>query len=106
MMCSKALIGGQALDLLATDQQISFETLERIHRGKTGALFVAAATCGALTAGASAEPIASLAAFAKNLGIPRRKVEAMIAHVAHYAGWPVAVGAFRVLDEVWPASSE
>jgi 4-carboxymuconolactone decarboxylase len=43
---------------------------------------------------------------AKNLGIPRRKVEAMIAHVAHYAGWPVAVGAFRVLDEVWPASSE
>jgi 4-carboxymuconolactone decarboxylase len=43
---------------------------------------------------------------AKNLGIPRRKVETMIAHVAHYAGWPVAVGAFRVLDEVWPASSE
>ena len=41
------LIGGQALDLQATDQQISFETLERIHRGKTGALFVAAATCGA-----------------------------------------------------------
>ena len=37
------LIGGQALDLQATDQQISFETLERIHRGKTGALFVAAA---------------------------------------------------------------
>ena len=43
---------------------------------------------------------------AKNLGIPRRKIEAMIGHVAHYAGWPVAVGAFRVLDEVWPASSE
>ena len=39
------LIGGQALDLLATDQQISFEMLERIHRGKTGALFVAAASC-------------------------------------------------------------
>ena len=29
--------------------------LERIHRGKTGALFVAAASCGALTAGAAAE---------------------------------------------------
>ena len=52
------LIGGQALDLQATDQAISFEMLERIHRGKTGALFVAAATCGALTAGAAAEPIA------------------------------------------------
>jgi alkylhydroperoxidase/carboxymuconolactone decarboxylase family protein YurZ len=23
--------------------------------------------------------------------------------VAHYAGWPVAVSAFRVLDEVWKA---
>ena len=33
------LIGGQAIDLLATDQQITFEMLERIHCGKTGALF-------------------------------------------------------------------
>ena len=48
------LIGGQAADLLATDQGISFEMLERIHRGKTGALFSAAATAGAMTAGASA----------------------------------------------------
>ncbi len=47
------LIGGQAADLLADRRrQISFEMLERIHRGKTGALFVAAATSGALTAGA------------------------------------------------------
>jgi 4-carboxymuconolactone decarboxylase len=43
---------------------------------------------------------------AKNLGIPREKIEAMIAHVAHYAGWPVAVGAFRVLEEVWPADAK
>lgn len=38
---------------------------------------------------------------ARNLGIPREKLEAMIAHVAHYAGWPVAVSAARVLDTVW-----
>src|SRR5207237_1156793 len=69
------LIGGQAIDLLATDQQISFETLERIHRGKTGALFVAAATCGALTAGAAAEPIAAFTAFAKSLGLAFRLVD-------------------------------
>ena len=37
------LIGGQATDLLATEQQIDFEMLERIHRGKTGALFSASA---------------------------------------------------------------
>ena len=63
------LIGGQAADLLATEQQIGFEMLERIHRGKTGALFSAAATAGGMTAGASAEAIGSLAAFAKNLGL-------------------------------------
>ena len=38
---------------------------------------------------------------ARNLGIPRAKLEELITHVAHYAGWPVAVSAFRVLDEVW-----
>ena len=63
------LIGGQAADLLATDTQISFETLERIHRGKTGALFNASATAGALTAGASPAHIANLSAFAKNVGL-------------------------------------
>jgi geranylgeranyl diphosphate synthase type II len=63
------LIGGQAADLLATDQQINFETLERIHRGKTGALFSAAATAGAIVSGASAEVLRSLAAYAKNLGL-------------------------------------
>lgn len=40
---------------------------------------------------------------ARNLGIPREKLEGVITHVAHYAGWPVAVGAFRVLEEVWSA---
>jgi geranylgeranyl diphosphate synthase type II len=63
------LIGGQALDLLATDHDITFEALERIHRGKTGALFVAGAACGALTAGASPESISALTAYAKNLGL-------------------------------------
>ncbi len=63
------LIGGQALDLLATDQQITFEMLERIHRGKTGALFVAAASCGAITVGAGADALAALTAYAKNLGL-------------------------------------
>ena len=72
------LIGGQALDLLATDQEISFETLERIHRGKTGALFVAAASCGALTAGAPADAMTALAAYAKNLGLAFQIVDDLL----------------------------
>ena len=72
------LIGGQALDLEATDRTITFETLEKIHRGKTGALFVAAAVCGALTAGAAAEPIAALTAYAKNLGLAFQIVDDLL----------------------------
>lgn len=65
----EGLIGGQAIDLSATDQQINFETLERIHRGKTGALFSAAATAGAIASGTSPDVVRSLAAYAKNLGL-------------------------------------
>jgi 4-carboxymuconolactone decarboxylase len=39
---------------------------------------------------------------AKNLGIPRAKMEELITHIAHYAGWPCAASAFHVLNEVWP----
>lgn len=74
----EGLIGGQALDLDATDRAITFEMLERIHRGKTGALFVAAAACGALTAGAAAEPIAALTAYAKNLGLAFQIVDDLL----------------------------
>jgi geranylgeranyl pyrophosphate synthase len=72
------LIGGQAADLLATDQQISFETLERIHRGKTGALFGAAAVSGAMIADAAADAVASLGAYAKNLGLAFQIVDDLL----------------------------
>jgi len=42
---------------------------------------------------------------AKNLGIPRSTIEAMLTHAAHYAGWPCAATASGVLNEVWPAES-
>ena len=75
---TNGLVGGQAADLLATDTQIGFEMLERIHRGKTGALFVAAASAGALSAGARADAVASLAAYAKNLGLAFQIVDDLL----------------------------
>lgn len=75
---SDGLIGGQAEDLAATDQQISFETLERIHRRKTGALFSAAAVAGALTSGAAPPQVAALEAYAKNLGLAFQIVDDLL----------------------------
>jgi geranylgeranyl diphosphate synthase type II len=82
------LIGGQAADLLATDQQISFEMLERIHRGKTGALFSAAATAGAVTVNGPAESIAALQAFAKNLGLAFQIIDDLL----DVEGDPLVIG--------------
>lgn len=43
---------------------------------------------------------------ARNLGIERKKIEAVITQAAHYAGWPVALSAFNVLNEVWPVAEK
>ena len=40
---------------------------------------------------------------AKNIGVDRTKLVGVIAHAAHYAGWPAGVSGLRVLDEVWEA---
>ena len=48
------MVGGQAIDLAATGQQISQEHLERMHRHKTGALISASVRLGALAGGLTA----------------------------------------------------
>ena len=58
-------------------------------------------TCAALVAlGREAEQRLHFRG-ARNLGIERQKIEALIIHVGHYGGWPVAASALRVLAEVW-----
>jgi len=59
-------------------------------------------TCAILTALAREPEQRFHFAAARRLGIPRDKLVEMITHIAHYAGWPNAVGALRSLEEVWP----
>ncbi|WP_406610771.1 (2E,6E)-farnesyl diphosphate synthase [Agarivorans sp. JK6] len=42
------MCGGQALDIAATNQQVSLEQLERVHQHKTGAIIKAAVMLGAV----------------------------------------------------------
>lgn len=64
------MCGGQALDLAAEGKQISLESLERIHRHKTGALICAAVRLGALSAGeAGRKALPALDSFAQNIGL-------------------------------------
>ena len=89
------LIGGQADDLLATDQAITFERLERIHRLKTGVLFSAAATGGALAAGATPPQIHALSAYAKNLGLAFQIIDDLL----DVEGDPIETGKTLRRDE-------
>jgi geranylgeranyl diphosphate synthase type II len=91
---SEGLIGGEVEDLLATDTVLSFEALELIHRWKTGALFVAAATAGALTAGAHADHVAALGAYAKNLGLAFQIIDDLL----DVEGDPAETGKQRLAD--------
>jgi len=65
----QGMCGGQALDIAATDQAISLEQLEKIHRHKTGALIEAAVQLGAIAANANEQQHRALLTFAKNIGL-------------------------------------
>jgi geranylgeranyl pyrophosphate synthase len=64
------LLAGQARDLATRGTPPrNIDELELIHRGKTGALFAAAAELGGITAGADAEARGRLALYGMDLGI-------------------------------------
>jgi geranylgeranyl diphosphate synthase type II len=63
------MIGGQIVDLESEGKPIRPETLDYIHRSKTGALLTACARCGALAAGADEGELQSLTEFGKKIGL-------------------------------------
>ena len=65
----QGMCGGQALDLAATDTDISLEQLEKIHRLKTGALICCAVELGAIAANATSQHKAHLKTFSQNIGL-------------------------------------
>lgn len=60
-------------------------------------------TCAVLVALAREAELRLHLRGARNLGVGRAELEAMVIHVAHYAGWPTGATGLRVLDEVWEA---
>jgi geranylgeranyl diphosphate synthase, type II len=63
------LIGGQVEDLESEGRAISAESLERLHRAKTGALLGACIRGGATLAAASAEERECLGRYARAIGL-------------------------------------
>lgn len=64
------MCGGQALDLEAEGKHVDLQSLERIHRHKTGALIRAAVRLGALSAGdAGRNALPLLDRYAESIGL-------------------------------------
>jgi geranylgeranyl diphosphate synthase, type II len=63
------MIGGQVMDLEAERVHPDAQTLEYIHRSKTGALLTASVVTGGIYAGASEAQIAGLRSFGENIGL-------------------------------------
>lgn len=64
------LLGGQALDLAAESAMpVDLDMVERIHRGKTGALFAASTELGGIAAGADRSAREALAELGMGLGV-------------------------------------
>lgn len=72
------LVGGQADDLRLQFAEQDLETLERIHRRKTGALLTVSLELGGLTAGATGEQLECLTNYGKHLGLAFQIVDDLL----------------------------
>jgi len=63
------MIGGQVVDTFSAGEDINEDTLEYIHRHKTGALYRVAVRAGAILAGAEEAELDNLTRYAENLGL-------------------------------------
>ena len=73
---SSGMVGGQMLDILATEQPLNRTDLEDVHRRKTGALINAAVVCGALCSDrATASEIDALSNYADRIGLAFQVVD-------------------------------
>jgi len=66
---ARGMIGGQVIDLSSEGKNIDLETVERMHQGKTGALFKAALRAGAQLAGAKEWQLTCLTEYAEQFGL-------------------------------------
>jgi len=65
----KGMIGGQVIDTESENKQVPIQTLEHMHRCKTGALIKAPVVSAAIICNASCEELRSLELYAEGLGL-------------------------------------
>ncbi|MBN2143950.1 MAG: polyprenyl synthetase family protein [Candidatus Aureabacteria bacterium] len=62
-------IGGQVLDLISEDQDLSLNQLQQIHLCKTGKLIMASVRIGCILGGGDEDDLKALTQYGKNIGL-------------------------------------
>lgn len=63
------MVAGQVVDMISEGKKIEPETLEFMHRNKTGTLIEASVVCGGLVGGASADQLDALSRYGGKVGL-------------------------------------
>jgi farnesyl diphosphate synthase len=82
----RGMAGGQMMDLENADNKITKAQLAKLHRLKTGELFMAAAESGAILARARTEEVNALRYFAHDLGLAFQIKDDLLDHVGSKIG--------------------
>ena len=75
---SFGMVGGQALDIATENTSFPFETLQTIHRSKTGALITASVMAGGIAAGADHTQLHSLENYGNQIGLAFQIVDDLL----------------------------
>lgn len=74
----EALVGGQAMDLLAEKEGGDLEKLQTIHRGKTGAMIRVSLELGGISGGGTSLQLDSLQQYGNSLGLAFQVVDDLL----------------------------
>ncbi len=65
----EGMAGGQVIDLLSEDKQLTLDELRRLHAYKTGALIRVSVRAGAMLAGTDTEALEALTRYGEHVGL-------------------------------------
>ena len=71
----RGMVGGQFIDVQATDSDMSLDQLQAMHSLKTGALIRAALALGGIAAGATQEQLSALDNYGSHIGLAFQVVD-------------------------------
>lgn len=75
---SIGMVGGQSLDMINENKEFPIETLQTIHRHKTGSLITCSVLTGAVGAGADEKQIEALKQYGDNIGLAFQIVDDLL----------------------------